>query len=291
MSEGANEIWRRQYVQDQMSLNHWHHNHALPVGSVHDTDFRMFHQESREYEDNINHEGGPLILPPMGYVPETSWGSDMDMGTPSTAGFPTSEPLDTYHPVRHSNIPHHLNLPPRHGRVQSSAQSPRSSYGEPVSAKEERPNLIRSITAPAAPDHRPRRVTNASGTSSIKRSGSEEEDDEYVPTEDAKPRGRKRQRIPHTAVERRYRENLNAHLEKLRQTVPSLASKRSAGASKPGDGLGEGVKPSKCEILNGAIEHIGALGKENAALKNEVNALRSRMEDLERWCNSGAFVK
>lgn len=290
MSEAANDVWRRQYVHEQMSLQQWHQGQALPMGSVHDPDFKYFHAESRDYDDHINHEGGPLISPPMGYVPETSWASDMDMGTPSTAGFPTSEPMDNYHPVRHTAT-HHLNMPPRHERVQSTAQSPRSSYGEPVSAKEERPSLIRSITAPAAPDHRPRRITNASGTPSIKRSGSEDEDDEYVPNEEVKPRGRKRQRIPHTAVERRYRENLNAHLDKLRQTVPSLASKRAAGASKPGDGIGEGVKPSKCEILNGAIEHIGALGKENSALKTEVEALRSRLEDLERWCNSGTFVK
>lgn len=47
--------------------------------------------------------------------------------------------------------------------------------------------------------------------------------------------------------------------------------------------MGEGVKPSKCEILNGAIEHIGALGKENSALKTECKALKSRLEDLERW--------
>ena len=76
---------------------------------------------------------------------------------------------------------------------------------------------------------------------------------------------------------------MNAHLDKLRQTVPSLASKRSAGASKPGDGLGEGVKPSKCEILNGAIEHIGAVERENSALRDEVKELRARVEDLQRW--------
>ncbi|KAM3423421.1 hypothetical protein BST61_g854 [Cercospora zeina] len=275
MSGGANEVWRRHYAHDQMNLNHWHQNSGLPVGSVHDPDFRMFHAESRDYDDHhIGHEGGPLVSPPMAYVPETSWGSDMEMGTPSTAGFPTSEPLDTYHPMRHGTLHHPLNLPPRPDRPQSSAQSPRSSY------------------APAAPDLKIRRPTNASATPSIKRSGSEDEDEEYVPTEETKPRGRKRQRIPHTAVERRYRENLNAHLDKLRQTVPALASKRAVGGvGKPGDGIGEGAKPSKCEILNGAIDHIGALSTENATLKTEVKALRSRLEDLERWCNSGGFAK
>ncbi|EME85300.1 uncharacterized protein MYCFIDRAFT_210195 [Pseudocercospora fijiensis CIRAD86] len=288
--------WRRLHIHEQMTLNHWQQGHDIPIPNLHDADFRIFHGD---YEDSMHNDGGPLISPPMGYVPETSWASDVDMGSPSTAAFP-GDPSDAYHTTRHT-ANHHLHIPPRHERITSSVHSPRSLYGglsphtsyaklqeTSSSIREERPNLTRSITAPAAPDHRPRRAPNTSGTPSIKRSGSEDEDDEYVPSEEIKPRGRKRQRIPHTAVERRYRENLNAHLDKLRQTVPSLASKRSAGASKPGDGLGEGVKPSKCEILNGAIEHIGALGKENSALHTEVQALRSRLEDLESWCGGAA---
>lgn len=307
MAEGVNDVWRGRQHYHPMSLpvdHYWPDSNGLPMSSVHDTDLRMFHSDSADYHSSFNGDAGSLISPHMGYVPDTNWGSDMDIGTPSTAGFP-SDVVDGYHNMRHTSNPsHHLNLPAaRHERVDSTAHSPQSSHGNmsphqpfaklpDVAIKEERPNLIRSITAPAAPDHRPRRtaVLATSGTPSVKRSGSEDEDDEYIPSEDTKPRGRKRQRIPHTAVERRYRENLNAHLDKLRQTVPSLASKRSAGASKPGDGLGEGVKPSKCEILNGAIEHIGALGKENSALKTEVQALRSRLEDLERWC-SASFGK
>ncbi|KAK4633875.1 uncharacterized protein CLAFUR5_03328 [Fulvia fulva] len=308
-SDGMNDVWRRQHYH-QMSLpaiNHhyWPDGHGSNLGSVHEMDMRF----SGEYEPSFN---GGLISPPMdGYVPDSNWGSDMEIGTPSTTagGFP-SDTIDGYHNMRHTSNPsHHLPLPPRatHDHLPSSAQSPQSSHDgisphlsyakapEPIEIKrEERPSLIRSVTAP---EPRPRRSTivGSSGTPSVKRCGSEDEDDEYIPGqtehlhETTKPRGRKRQRIPHTAVERRYRENLNAHLDKLRQNVPSLASKRPAGASKPGDGMGEGVKPSKCEILNGAIEHIGALGKENAALKTEVNALRSRLEDLERWC--GAYAK
>lgn len=152
-----------------------------------------------------------------------------------------------------------------------------------------------------------------SKTANIKASGSDESDDDFVPSEsnqNSKPtttasnRGRKRQRIPHTAVERRYRENLNAHLERLRQTVPSLASRRASGgiplvsnhhnpasghrASEPNAApvvalLSDGAKPSKCEILNGAIEHIGAVERENGALREEVKELRARVEDLQRW--------
>ena len=108
---------------------------------------------------------------------------------------------------------------------------------------------------------------------------SSDDDDEYIPTEPSN-RGRKRQRIPHTAVERRYRENLNAHLDKLRQTVPALARRGVDGAKVEG---GQGVKPSKCEILNGAIEHIGALNKEVGELKAENAALRARVEQMQQW--------
>ncbi|CZT20032.1 uncharacterized protein RCC_05889 [Ramularia collo-cygni] len=295
MSEAViNDAWRRQYLhQMSMPVNHWQAGPGLVDGGIQDADLRMFQPEAADYEESYHNDTNELISH-LNYAPEASWGSDMDMATPSTAGL-TSDALDGYHNLRHtSTINQHLNLQVRHERMTSAAHSPHSSYSgmsphryhvKPHEAlrKEERPNLTRAITAPAIVDQRPRRSAYTAGSPPVKRSASEDEDDEYVPSEDAKPRGRKRQRIPHTAVERRYRENLNAHLDKLRQTVPSLVSKPPAGASKLGGTVGEGVKPSKCEILNGAIEHIGALGKENSALKTECKALKSRLEDLERW--------
>lgn len=308
MSEAANDPWHQHHCS-QMSLpinqySQWSQEQAM--GGMHDRDLRMFHDSSGHYEHSLHAtDGGSMMTQPMSYMPDASWSSDMDIGTPSTTGFPT-DTIDGYHSMRHTSNPNpHLNLPFRHERIPSSAHSPQSSYDglsphlsniKPPSSsavKDERPNLTRSITAPAAPDQLLRQShVIASNTPSIKRSGSEDEDDDYVPgDEPIKPRGRKRQRIPHTAVERRYRENLNMHLDRLRQTVPSLAARRPAGNVKSsGDAVGEGAKPSKCEILNGAIEHIGALGKENSALKTEVEALRSRLEDVERWC-SGGFGK
>ncbi|KAM0714177.1 hypothetical protein Q7P37_010326 [Cladosporium fusiforme] len=104
-----------------------------------------------------------------------------------------------------------------------------------------------------------------------------------------------RQRTKHNASDRRYRESLNAHLERLRQTVPRLATHRSP------DGVSlhtsethtvsiitpssNGTKPSKCEILNGAIAYIGAVEKENSTLCDEIEDLRKRVEHLERLVN------
>jgi hypothetical protein len=74
---------------------------------------------------------------------------------------------------------------------------------------------------------------------------------------------RQRKRIPHTAVERRYRENLNLHLENLRCAVPNLQASQRRRSSDINDPL----KPSKCEVLVGAVEYIKRLELEVARLK------------------------
>lgn len=78
-------------------------------------------------------------------------------------------------------------------------------------------------------------------------------------------RGRPRKRIPHTAVERRYRENLNMHLEKLRAAVPNLTAAQRRRSNDGSDAL----KPSKCEVLMGAVEYIKRLETENEQLKRK----------------------
>jgi hypothetical protein len=77
-------------------------------------------------------------------------------------------------------------------------------------------------------------------------------------------RGRKR--IPHTAVERRYRENLNLHLENLRHAVPHVQAAQRRRASDANDPM----KPSKCEVLVGALEYIKRLESENKELRQRL---------------------
>ncbi|KAK7177655.1 hypothetical protein DPSP01_014563 [Paraphaeosphaeria sporulosa] len=64
------------------------------------------------------------------------------------------------------------------------------------------------------------------------------------------------QRLPHTQVERKYREGLNACLERLRKTVPTLCQADNQRA------LPDHPKLSKAAILEGAVEYIKEIKKE-----------------------------
>jgi hypothetical protein len=123
----------------------------------------------------------------------------------------------------------------------------------------------------------------------------------------SRKRKRKRKRLPHTAVERRYRVNLNAHLEILRNKIPSLAAcdplvgqsahdviASSSYINSDANGVAGqhrltetyrrtvagaqmGAKPSKCEILKGAIQHIAAVEQENRFLRAQFQELKSSL--------------
>lgn len=75
-------------------------------------------------------------------------------------------------------------------------------------------------------------------------------------------------RLPHNQVERKYREGLNASLERLRSTVPTL----TAADSSP---LAQQPRASKQTVLTSAIEYIKALEKERDQLREENTRLRS----------------
>lgn len=323
----ADQDWPHQHHQNQQQNNYipqmplltgqWpptvHPQSTAPAQQqmlgISGMDRRFFHDDSTSYMGYTS-TGASNNLISTGYAPENTWTDSMDMSTPSNFESP-HEPLDSFPQTQ----PSQCRLQPP--RIPSNSRTPHGHapslsphLDSPDTMSIERPTMHgRSQTAPVKPHH-----PKTAKTPTIKASGSDENesDDDFVPSEsniNSKPappasnRGRKRPRIPHTAVERRYRENLNAHLERLRQTVPSLASRRTSGgiplvsaphptsghrASEPGTApvatlLADGAKPSKCEILNGAIEHIGAVERDNAALREEAKDLRARVEDLQRW--------
>ena len=84
-------------------------------------------------------------------------------------------------------------------------------------------------------------------------------------------RGRPRGRVPHTAVEQRYRQNLNDQFGRLRDAVPEIQTSQPARSGQP-------PKPSKAEVLAAAAEYIKQLEEENEQLRGAM----SQALDLRR---------
>jgi len=75
-------------------------------------------------------------------------------------------------------------------------------------------------------------------------------------------------RLPHNQVERKYREGLNAEMEKLRATIPALPQGNQLGATKP----------SKATVLQHAVDEIERGRDVIAKLENDNLRLRSEFE-------------
>jgi hypothetical protein len=80
--------------------------------------------------------------------------------------------------------------------------------------------------------------------------------------------GQRTTRIPHNMVERKYRDGLNAQLERLRRAVPAqLQSDDGDGTSQP--------RPSKSMVIAAAINHIETVTLERDMLQDEINKISS----------------
>lgn len=76
--------------------------------------------------------------------------------------------------------------------------------------------------------------------------------------------------MPHTEVERKYREKLNAELERLRKAVPMLPQSDSSESG--------GVKPSKSMVLAVAIDYIKELERQRDIAVEEVERLGGKVK-------------
>jgi len=255
-----------------------------PYGMGH-VDRRVFHDETSGYMLYSTGDSTPHGLMSPDYHAGQQWPPNLDLNAAASFRSPT-DAMTSYPPHSGEDVARlQLNAQVSGStRQQAPSLSPNQQPGEPMHLDHTyRPPMVpRSATAPVK--------ASRNSTTRPTGAGSDDSDEDLVPDDfqDIKSSstrgGRKRQRIPHTAVERRYRENLNAHLERLRQTVPNLASRQTQGTSSTGQPtIIESAKPSKCEILNGAIEHIGVLDRENQTLKSENTELRTRVDDLNRW--------
>jgi len=87
-------------------------------------------------------------------------------------------------------------------------------------------------------------------------------------------KSRPSRRLPHNQVERKYREGLNAELERLRRTVPTLPKRDTRDLTGP-------PKPSKTTVLASAIDYIKYIEAERDRLTEENNSLRTmRRSDI-----------
>lgn len=308
MAERGDPDWQQQQQQQQHpQLQHHGYYGQMPLLSAQYGSSRQPQQSSQQQQYGMGQADHRMFYDETGgYIPYSAGGttSHSPMSSDYHVGqhWPTNIDLDAASAFRSpadaiASYPSHPSEAASHrqpitqdyrssgsAQQQAPSRSPNEQPGEPMHLDHTyRPPMApRSATAPVKGSRKS--TMRPTGV------GSDDSDEDLVPddfqeTKSSSTRGaRKRQRIPHTAVERRYRENLNAHLERLRQTVPTLASRQTQGTSSTGQPtIIESAKPSKCEILNGAIEHIGTLNRENQTLISENKELRTRVEDLNRW--------
>ena len=201
-----------------------------------------------------------------------------DQAPPGTALPPATDTRVAYDPSRQPISPAFPN-PPLLGQLEPSVSS--FSFGSSLS--EENTRQGQSLTS----EHPSRRQ-------SLKR---EPTDEEIAPPTQATPRPRKRgrprlsqtqnktstptsiddssstrsRRLPHHQVERKYRENLNTELERLRRAIPAAPPNATEGRAT------EQAKLSKAMVLAGAIDYIERLERERDEYQAECERLRGLM--------------
>jgi hypothetical protein len=101
----------------------------------------------------------------------------------------------------------------------------------------------------------------------------------------------------HNMIEKRYRTNLNDKIAALRDSVPSLrVMSRGNGAVEEDDdpedleGLTPAHKLNKATVLSKATEYIRHLEKRNKRLQDELNVVKSRLENYEKMSLSGTMA-
>lgn len=97
----------------------------------------------------------------------------------------------------------------------------------------------------------------------------------------------------HNAIEKRYRTNLNAKIESLREGVPSICGQNINAGEEDSDGEGDsksGQKYGKAAVLMRALEYIQHLEKTTQRLGSEVDTLKTRVGAFEKLAMSGSII-
>lgn len=114
---------------------------------------------------------------------------------------------------------------------------------------------------------------------------------------------RPHRRIPHTIIERRYRDNLNTQIETLRLTLPSLKNAYLCPSSSSSAGGGATIDvedaalpprlPSKAMIIATAATYIKELESERDVAEENVRNLQQQVVDLQKLiqCNDCSILQ
>ncbi|KAH6723689.1 hypothetical protein BKA61DRAFT_14679 [Leptodontidium sp. MPI-SDFR-AT-0119] len=98
----------------------------------------------------------------------------------------------------------------------------------------------------------------------------------------------------HNAIEKRYRTNLKAKIESLREGVPSLCGPNNNVGEEYSNGQGDGKssqqKYGKADILMKALEYIQYLEKTTQRLAGGVDTLKTRVGAFERLALRGSII-
>lgn len=194
----------------------------------------------------------PSDAAPFGKLEQLSFGFSFD---------PLStEPFETacFSPNTHvsSRTPSLCGDAPEKASSPTSPTSPTSTLS-PRNLKRESPSSPDS----ASEESTPKRPQRKRGRPRLDRT------ETISSTSSPSSKSQKTGRLPHNQVERKYREGLNAELERLRRAVPTLPQSDEAGA------MGQ-PKPSKAMVLASAIDYIRNLEAERDGLKLDNDRLR-----------------
>lgn len=175
--------------------------------------------------------------------------------------------------------PYQGSFDPTNQQMNISQSPPALIMDDVVSVKsEEAPSESASPRTITHDNQRNQQTHFAAGKrpDTLKRRATDTSIEGQAPPTTKEGRGRLRKRIPHTAVERRYRENLNSQLENLRAAVPK--SKLELAVRRRPSDLNEPINPTKCEILVGAVKYIKSLEKKVAELER-LGGLSEEMDE------------
>ncbi|CAK4034093.1 hypothetical protein DOTSEDRAFT_72656 [Lecanosticta acicola] len=158
---------------------------------------------------------------------------------------------------------------------------------EPIRSPLSPPNHISPVYA-NTPGSTNSQAIITSSDSEDSNSGKAPQAERPNPTRPTRPH----RRIPHTIIERRYRDNLNTQIETLRLSLPSLKNAYVTSPDVEDSALPPRL-PSKAMIIATAATYIKELEAERQQAVDAVSNLQQQVNDLQKLiqCNDCSILQ